>query len=97
MEVLQGHYINPFETDIDKDKLFCLSSALPVSEKLLEHLLILHEKGKSQYTEFVNKILHTKEKLFHKPIKRNPKLGVKSLNKKTVLKNKKVSKLTEIC
>ena len=28
MEVLQGHYSNPFEIDRDKDKLFCLSSTL---------------------------------------------------------------------
>ena len=92
--VLQGHYINPFEIDIEKDKVFCLSYALPVSEEISEHLLTLHEKGKSQYTEFVKKRLHTNEKLFHEPIKRNPKLGFKSLNKKTVLKTKKVSKLT---
>ena len=34
MEVLQGHYINPFGIDTNKDKLFCLSSALPVSEEI---------------------------------------------------------------
>ena len=89
MEVLQGHYINSFETDIDKDKLFCLSSALPVSEEISEHLLTLHEKGKSQYTEFVKKRLHTNEKLFHEPIKRNPKLGFKSLNKKNSFEKQK--------
>ena len=97
MEVLQGHYINPFEIDIDKDKLFCLSSALPVSEEISEHLLTLHEKGKSQYTEFVKKRLYTNERLFHEPFK--------SLNKKTVLKNKKsveanrdmLAKLLAIC
>ena len=55
MEVLQGHYINPFQINIDKDKLFCLSSALPVSVEISEHLFTLHEKGKSQYTEFVKK------------------------------------------
>ena len=60
-----------------------------VSEKISEHLLTLHEKGKSQYTEFVKKILNANEKLFHEPIKRNPKFGFKSLNKKIVLKNKK--------
>ena len=105
MEVLQGHYSNPFEIDRDKDKLFCLSSTLQVSGKISEHLLTLHEKGKSQYTEFVKKRLHTNEKLFHEPIKRNPKLGFKSLNKKTVLKNKKsveanrdmLAKLLAIC
>ena len=37
MEVLQGHYLNPFEVDIDKGKLFCLSSALPVSEEISKH------------------------------------------------------------
>ena len=89
MEVLKGHYINPFEIDVDKDKVFCLSYALPVSEEISEHLLTLHEKGKNQYTEFVKKRLHTNEKLFHEPIKRNPKLSFKSLNKITVFKNKK--------
>ena len=51
------------------------------------------------------KRLHTNEKLSHEPIKRNPKLGFKSLNKKTVLKNKKsveanrdmLAKLLAIC
>ena len=68
-------------------------------------MLILHEKGKSQYTDFVKKILHTNEKLFHEPIKQNPKLGFKLLNKKTVLENKKsveanwdmLAKLLAIC
>ena len=89
MEVLQGHYINSFETDIDKDKLFCLSSALPVSEEISEHLVTLHEKGKGQYTESVKKRLHENEKLFQKPIKQNPKLGFKSLNKKNSFEKQK--------
>ena len=97
VEVLQGHYINPFEINTDKDKLFCLSSTLAVSEEILEHLLTLDEKGKFQYTEFVKKRLSTNERLFHEPFK--------SLNKKTVLKNKKsveanrhkLAKLLPIC
>ena len=105
IEVMQGNYINPFEIDVDKAKLFCLSSALPVSEEISEHLLTLHEKGKSQYTEFIKKRLHANGKLFLEPIKRNPKLYSKSLNKKTVSKSKKsvetnrdmLAKLLAIC
>ena len=89
MDVLQEHYINPFEINTDKDKLFCLSSALPVSEEISEHLVTLHEKGKGQYTESVKKRLHENEKLFQKPIKQNPKLGFKSLNKKNSFEKQK--------
>ena len=89
IEVLTEDYINPFQADVEKDKIVCLSSGVPVSQEIADSLLSLENNGKNQYKDFVNKRILTKEIAIHNPIKRNPIKNFNTSRRKTVLKGGK--------
>lgn len=87
--VIQEDYINPFGLTVDKEKLVCLSSGVPLIDEVTNDILSLHETGKKQHQTFVDERLKEKSVTFHTPIKRNPVKTFKFNVKKTITKNNK--------
>ena len=75
--VLTEDYINPFQADMKKDKLICLSSGVSVGEDIADCMLSLEKNGRNQYDDFICKSVGSKEVPMHHPIKRN---SVKNFN-----------------
>lgn len=88
MDVLMEDYINPFQFDVDKQRLICLSYGVLVPDKVAESLLSIEEMDVKQHEDFLEKQIQSNPS-FHLPIKRNKVLGSKSMVKTTSLKNGK--------
>lgn len=72
MKILQEDFLNPFDTEIDPDRLYNLASGSPIGEDIAEHLLTVEERGQSMMNEFCERLVgeeNTKKLLFD-PIKR---------------------------
>ena len=73
MFILQTHFINPFQPDLDKDALFNLVSGYPAQENVCNCLLGLETRGNELMLEFQQRIeKESSEALFFSPIKREP-------------------------
>ena len=86
MNALTEDYINPFQVDVDKQRLVYFSSGVPVRDEVAESLLSIEEVGAKQHKEILEKQIQSYTS-FHQLIKRNKVLGFKSMAKKTSLKN----------
>ena len=86
MDVLTEDYINPFQVDMDKQRLVCFRPGVPVRDEVAESLLSIEEMGAKQHKEFLEKQIQSNTS-FHQAIKRNKVLGFKSVAKKKSLKN----------
>ena len=72
MKILTEDFLNPFDTDIDPDRLYNLASGSPIGDDIAEHLLTVEERGHSMMNEFCERLVgeeNTKKLLFD-PIKR---------------------------
>ena len=70
LRVLTSEYINPFDPNLDKDKLYNLSSGTPVGSELAREILDVLPNGKTTHQRFVEDRLESTDIKFHDPIKR---------------------------
>ena len=89
--VLENEYLNPFDTSLEKNKLYNLSSGSPLTNDTADAILKLPEIGDKQASEFTEYRLFAKSVLFHAPIVRNNyKTFSKALKTITIKKNNKI-------
>ena len=70
-EVLTSEYLNPFDSALDKTKLYNLSSGLPLDDETTEAILKIPKTGIRLTEEFKQQRLVLKTVPFHAPITRN--------------------------
>ena len=87
----ENHFLNPFTVDIP-DKLFCVSSGVPVSDEIAKDLLSIDKIGEAAYREFIQTRLVDKTTSFHDPIKRIKTKTFVDSAVTTVIKSKKGGK-----
>ena len=58
--MLENQFINPFSTDLERDKLYNLASRKPVRDDIADSLLTLEERGSTMMDNFVNEFHRTK-------------------------------------
>ena len=80
-----SNFLNPFDSSLEKDHLYNISSGAAVSADIENDLLTAEEQGATARSKFVEQRLKTKESFFE-PIKR--------MNLKTMASVKKKIKLT---
>jgi hypothetical protein len=68
------------------DKLFCVSSGVPVSDEIANDLLSIDQIGEAAYREFIQARFVDKTVLFHDPIKR---IKTKTFSDSAVTSHKK--------
>ncbi len=86
--VLKEEYINPFDSDLEKNLLYNLSSGMPISEDISGEILNTLHEGEMLYKKFVTERLVSKDVLFHDPIPRRMlKLFDASSKKLSLTKN----------
>ena len=86
--VLKEEYINPFDSDLEKNLLYNLSSGMPISEDISGEILNTLHEGETLYKKFVTERLVSKDVLFHDPIpRRTLKLFDASSKKLLLTKN----------
>ena len=56
MDVITKQFINPFETDLDKDNLYSLISGIPVDEVIVECLLSISQNEQEAMDSFINRL-----------------------------------------
>lgn len=89
-----GQFFNPFEVETKED-LFCLSSGRPLPRTVDVRLLKINEIGQSDFSNFIQDRMITKEISFHDPIKRNNIKTFKVLQEKRTVSTTQ-NKLVEI-
>ena len=96
IDVIQEEYINPFSILVDEDKLFNLSSGVPVQNDLAEEILQIHSVGNELAKQFAaERMLSDSTKKFHDPLPRNKCKSFKNSTKVLVIsKNKKETTVT---
>ena len=74
---MENQFINPFSTDLERDKLCNLASGKPVRDDIADSLLTLEERGSTMIDDFCKQISSDKDgkKLFFDPITRAPWKG----------------------
>ena len=88
--------INPFDSGLDKDYLFSLSSGVPLQDKeAVERILSLREVGEENYNDFKRDRLLRKKIKFHHPIKRNELSLFSNTNKSIKIKTSTKTKVVE--
>lgn len=70
LSIIEEEYLNPFSIQLDKDKLYNLSSGSPKEDDVNE-LLAIWDKGKEIADEFTAERILTSNLKFHDPLKRN--------------------------
>ena len=88
VEVLRNDFVNPFDSNIDKDKLLNLSSSIPINDGLAEDILKIKDRGIDSYNEFVEKRIKSQAIKVHDPIKRQKRAQFKDTERKVTLKHK---------
>ena len=69
---MSKQFINPFEPDLDKDKLYSLISGIPVDEVIVESLLAISQNGQEAMDSFINRLTVEEHKeTFSDTIKKN--------------------------
>ena len=88
VEVLRNDFVNPFDSNIDKNKLLNLSSGIPVNDDLAKDILKIKDRGIDSYNEFVEKRIKSQAIKVHDPIKRQKCALFKDTKRKVTLKHK---------
>ena len=72
MKILKEDFLNPFDANIDPDRLYNLASGSPIGDDIAEHLLTVQERGHSMMNEFCERLVGDKnpKKSLFDPIKR---------------------------
>ena len=70
MEVLKHTFVNPFDDELEKDKLYNLASGCPIGDDAAECLLLCEDHGYQMVEEFKTRILgtHKEHKMLFDPI-----------------------------
>ncbi len=91
--VLTTQFMNPFQQDIDKSKLYNLVSGCPVQDEICESLLSLEEDGIDLMKSFENRLTtDPPTEAFFDPIKRKKWKSWKDTAKKIVVKKDRKEK-----
>ena len=91
MNSFENHFLNPFAIETH-DKLFCVSSGVPVSEEIANDLLSIDKIGETAYREFIQKRFVEKSVPFHDAITRIKPKSFSDNAVTTVIKGKKGGK-----
>ena len=83
---METEYVNPFESSLDKSKLYHLTSGTPISADIATDILNFSERGTELATNFMNERIKTNEENFQDPIRRNRLRLFKDSSKKIMLK-----------
>ena len=95
LHILISQYINRLDPDLDKDKLYILSSGTPVSSEMAREILDVLPNGKTAHNRFINDRLQSTDVKFHDPVKQQrlflfsnsgKKLEIKANGKSKVIK-----------
>ena len=73
------NFLNPFSEELQKDRLFNLTTGKAASPEVQEFLLSVNERGNEQHQKFRSECLHDPSR-FKRPIKRNKMLTFSSTN-----------------
>ena len=94
MEVLKEDFINPFNSSLDRDKLYNLASGRPLPDSIADELLGSYERGKEMFSMFQKRLEIGEEEAagFFDPIKRCPWKGFGDAEKKIKVTAKGKSK-----
>ena len=71
VRVMETEYVNPFDSSLDKSKLYHLTSGTPIAADIATDILNLSERGTELATKFMNERIKTNEVNFQDPIRRN--------------------------
>ena len=86
VSTISEDFNNPFSKDLSPDKLYHLSSGIPVDDDQSDGILEVSEIGKKAYLKFVNERLFSDEKLFHDTLQRLKIKLFKQCSKKVTVK-----------
>ena len=70
INVLKEKYVNPFDSNLDKELLVNLSSGIVVAEDVAEEITSTDGSGKDDYQTFCKDRIESKKVSFHDPISR---------------------------
>ena len=92
--ILENQFINPFSTNLERDKLYNLASGKPVRDEIADSLLTLEEHGSTMIDDFCKRISSDKDgkMLFFNPTTRAPWKGFVDTGCKAKLMRKNESK-----
>ena len=96
IKVLTNDFVNPFDTDIDKDKLFNLSSGVQVEASIAEDILNVKDLGTKLYTNFVESRIKSTVAKIHDPIKRQKCSLFKNAGKKVKVNQFQITQTLEV-
>ena len=96
LKVLTEDYINPFDSTLDKNSLFNLSSGIPIEDDMAEQILKIKDNGSKLYSAFVSNRLQSSKIKFHDPIKRQKLLLFKNSCRKVIVKQKEKEQAIEV-
>ena len=86
---MRNEYIDPFDKDLNPDKLYNLSSGIPVEDSLAKGILGLFEEGVQDFHAFIDERLTSNTKDFFSAIKKLKELFNDSSKKVVVTVNGK--------
>ena len=91
---MENQFINPFSTDLERDKLYNLASRKPVRDDIADSLLTLEERGSTMMDDVCKRISSDKDgkMLFFDPITRAPQKGFVDTGRKKKRTRKNESK-----
>ena len=88
-------FTDPFSSEINSNKLYCLSSGFPSKLDVIDDLLKAYNIGQSNIKDFIKERLEDKTTGFHEPIKRN-KLKTFAANEVTKHVTSSQNKISQI-
>ena len=88
--VIENEYLNPFGLieDSEKQKLFNLSSGVPLPDEIADEILNTFRKGQSLYELFRKERILSCEKLFHATLQKNSFMSFAKISAKCTIKSK---------
>eukprot|EP00794_Sanderia_malayensis_P010438 gene10438-biopygen7613 len=95
MQVLKEEYINPFDSEIEKDQLWNLSSGIPAPAAVAENAIQLRHLGNAAYEAFEKHRIQEADVDFHSRIKRMNLKLFKSTSRNVVAKSSTQCKSVE--
>ena len=74
---LKTQFIDPFDADLEQDKLYNLVSGYPVNDEVSESLLTVESRGKERMEQFEERLTtDTPDQMFFSPIKKSRSFSV---------------------
>ena len=101
MQVMTEDLLSPFTPDLDKSKLYNLTSGRPLPDDVAAHLLSVEERGKLLLHEFNNRLCNEEDKKpstfrSHQESIRLPRKGFAEVEKKVRIRVKSKVKDVEV-